>query len=88
MTSGADHIEERAAKVVGTLYEEKADDLEERAVRALRRAIEDESDRIQRTIEHAVEVKKREVRLSLLVLVGAAIVYLVLFWLTKDPPPA
>jgi hypothetical protein len=84
VSSGAQHIEQRAAKVVGSLYEEKASDLEERAVRALRRAIEAESERIQKTIEHAVEVKRREVRLSLLVLVGAAIVYLALYWLTHE----
>jgi hypothetical protein len=88
VSSGAQHIEQRAAKVVGTLYDEKASDLEERAVRALRRAIEAESERIQRTVEHAVEVKRREVRLSLLVLVGAAIVYLVLYLLTHDPAAA
>jgi hypothetical protein len=88
VSSGASHIEQRAAKVVGSLYDEKAADLEERAVRALRRAIEAESDRIRATIEHAVEVKRREVRLSLLVLVGAAVVYLVLFWLTHESPPA
>ena len=86
VSTGAEHIEQRAAKVVGSLYDEKAADLEERAVRALRTAIEAESERIQKTIEHAVEVKKREVRLSLLVLVGAAVVYLVLYWLTHDAP--
>jgi len=88
MSSGAERIEERAVKLVGSLYDEKASDLEDRAVRALRRAIEAESERIRATIEHAVEVKKREVRLSLLVLVGTSMVYLVLYWLTKEPPPA
>lgn len=88
VSSGAQRIEQRAAKVVGSLYDEKASDLEERAVRALRRAIEAESERIRTTVEHAVEVKRREVRLSLLVLVGAAIVYLALYWLTHDVPSA
>ncbi len=83
VSSSAERLEERATKVAGVLYEEKAADLEERAVRALRRAIEAESERIQRTIEHAVLVKKREVRLSLLVLVGSSLVYLVLYWLTR-----
>ena len=88
VSSGADHIEERATRVVSSVYEEKASDLEDRAVRALRRAIHEETERIQATIEHAVEVKRREVRLSLLVLVGAAIVYLVLYWLTQPTPVA
>ena len=88
VSSGAEKIEERAAQVVGTLYDKKADDLEERAVRAMRRAIAEESERIRQVIEHSVEVKRREVRLSLLVLVGAAVVYLVLYWLTQEPPPA
>ena len=82
VSSSVESLEESAAKVVGSLYEEKAADLEERAVRALRRAIEAESDRIRATIEHAVLIKKREVRLSLCVLVGASLVYLVLYWLT------
>lgn len=86
VSSGAEQLEERATRVAGTLYEEKAGDLEDRAVRALRRAIQEESDRIRSTIELAVEVKKREVRLSLLVLLTAAIVYLVLFFMTREPP--
>ncbi|MEM7306054.1 MAG: hypothetical protein AAF682_05255 [Planctomycetota bacterium] len=88
VSSGADKIEERAAEVVGSLYDQKADDLEDRAVRAMRRAIHEESERIRSVIEHSVEVKRREVRLSLLVLVGAAIVYLILFWITREPPAA
>ena len=87
LSSGAEQIQERARKVVGTLYDEKADDLEERAVRALRRAIAEESERIRAVIEHSVEVKKREVRLSLFVLVGAALVYLLLYWFTKEGGP-
>ncbi|MEX1025011.1 MAG: hypothetical protein WD226_08030 [Planctomycetota bacterium] len=74
----ADDLEDRASRVVSRAYESQADDLEDRAVRALRRAVADESERIQAVIEHAVNVKKREVRLSLLVLIAAALVYLVL----------
>lgn len=77
-TQAADDLEDRAVRVAEKAYENSADDLEERAVRAMRRALTDESDRIQAIIEHAVEVKKREVRLSLLVLVAAAVVYLLL----------
>ncbi|MCZ6597437.1 MAG: hypothetical protein O7B99_07360 [Planctomycetota bacterium] len=83
VTSQADALEDRARRVVGSLYEERADDLEDRAVRALRRAIALESERIRALIEHSVAVKKREVRLSLLVLVSASLVYLALYWLTK-----
>ncbi len=83
VSSSAEQIQERAKHVVGKLYEDKADDLEERAVRAMRRAIAEESERIRSVIEHSVEVKKREVRLSLLVLVGAAVVYLLLYWFTQ-----
>ena len=82
----ADEIEERARRVVGSAYRDQADDLEERAVRALRRAIALEADRIKETIEHGVAVKKREVRLSLVVLITASLVYLVLYWLTRQPP--
>lgn len=74
----ADDLEDRASRVVAKAYESQADDLEDRAVRALRRAVADESERIQAVIEHAVNVKKREVRLSLLVLIAAAAVYLLL----------
>jgi hypothetical protein len=82
VSSSAESLEERAVKIAGSLYEQKAADLEDRAVRALRRAIEAEAERIRSTIEHAVEIKKREVRLSLLVLVGASLIYLALYWLT------
>jgi hypothetical protein len=65
---------------------ERECELEERAVRALRRAIALEADRIKETIEHGVAVKKREVRLSLVVLITASLVYLVLYWLTRQTP--
>jgi len=74
-------VERRAKRVVGDLYEDRADDLEERAVRAMRQAIAGEADRIKDVIEHGVAVKRREVRLSLLVLVTAALVYLGLHFL-------
>jgi hypothetical protein len=78
-------IEERALRVVKSMYERSADDLEQRAVRAMRRAIEAEADRIKEAIEHGVAVKKREVRLSLLVLVASSVVYLALYWFTHLP---
>jgi len=85
--SKADDIETRARRAVTSAYHESADDLEERAVRAMRRAIQDEADRIKEVIEHSVDVKKREVRLSLLVLVVASVVYLVLYLLTQSETP-
>jgi hypothetical protein len=84
----AEDLEDRAKRVVGTLYEKSADDLEERAVRAMRRAIEAEAHRIRDAIEHGVEVKRREVRLSLLVLIVAALMYLALEWWQSSGGPA
>ena len=81
----AEDLEERAHRVVSAAYERSADDLEERAVRAMRRAIEAEAGRIKEAIEHGIAVKKREVRLSLLVLIVSSLVYLVLYWLTRAP---
>ena len=82
-TAQADDIEERARRAVGSAYRDQADDLEDRAVRALRGAIAEEADRIKEAIEHGIQVKKREVRLSLLVLVVASLAYLLLYWLTQ-----
>jgi hypothetical protein len=81
----AEDLEERARRVMSTAYEKSADDLEERAVRAMRRAIEAEAGRIQEAIEHGIAVKKREVRLSLVVLVVSSLVYLALYWFTSRP---
>lgn len=81
--SQADDLQERARRAVSSAYEERADDLEERAVRAMRRALSEEADRFKEVIEHAVAVKKREVRLSLLVLLTAAIVYFLLDWFSS-----
>ena len=81
----ADELEERARRVVGSAYREHSDDLEDRAVRALRKAIVHEADVIKDAIEHGVQVKKREVRLSLLVLLVASLVYLGLYWFTQEP---
>jgi hypothetical protein len=78
----AEDLEERARRVVASVYERSADDLEERAVRAMRRAIEAEAERIKATIEHGVEVKKREVRWSLVVLIASSLAYLALHWFT------
>jgi len=79
----ADDLEERARRVVGSAYREHSDDLEERAIRVLRSAIADEADRIKEAISHGVEVKKREVRLSLVVLIVASLMYLALYWFTE-----
>jgi hypothetical protein len=83
-TRAAD-LEERAMRAMTSVYEKAADDLEERAVRAMRRAIEAEAGRLQTAIEHGIAVKKREVRLSLLVLVVSSLVYLTLYWFTSRP---
>jgi len=83
-THAAD-LEERAHRAIHSLYEKSADDIEERAVRAMRRAIEAEAHRIEQAIEHGIAIKKREVRLSLIVLVVSSLVYLVLHWLTSRP---
>ncbi len=83
-TRAAD-LEERAMRAMSSVYEKAADDLEERAVRAMRRAIEAEAGRLQTAIEHGIAVKKREVRLSLLVLVVSSLVYLALYWFTSRP---
>ena len=83
--SRADDLEVRAKRAVSSAYADQADDLEDRAVRAMRRAITTEADRIKDVIEHSVQVKKREVRLSLLVLVTASLVYLALYWFTSRP---
>ena len=82
----ADDIEDRAKRAVSSAYRESADDLEARAVNAMRRALTEETERIQEMIEASIRVKKREVRLSLLVLVLAAVIYLALFWFTRAQP--
>jgi len=84
--SHAEDLEQRAMRVMNSVYEQSADDMEVRATRALRRAIETEAERIKDAIEHGIEIKKREVRLSLLVLVVSSLVYLVLYWITNRPP--
>jgi hypothetical protein len=85
--SKAGDLEERALRVIGSVYERTADDLEERAVRAMRAAIESEAERIKEAIEHSIGIKKREVRLSLLVLVVSSLAYLALYWFTARPEP-
>jgi len=84
--SHAEDLEQRALRVMNSVYQQTADDMEERAARALRVAITAEADRIKEAIEHGIAVKKREVRLSLLVLVVSSLVYLVLYWFTSRPP--
>jgi hypothetical protein len=83
--SHAQDIQDRAMRVMTSVYEERADDLQERATRAMRQAIAAEARRIKYAIEHGIEVKKREVRLSLLVLVVSSLVYLALYWFTSRP---
>jgi signal transduction histidine kinase len=74
---------QRMLEFAQSTYDSRADDLEERAVRAMRVAIQREADRIESLIEHSVDVKRREVRLSLLVLVAANLIYLAVYWATK-----
>src|SRR5262245_1063581 len=83
--SHAQDLQDRAMRVMTSVYEQSADDLQARATLALRRAIASEAGRIKAAIEHGIEVKKREVRLSLLVLVVSSLVYLALYWFTKRP---
>lgn len=93
----ADDLEERAVRAIRKVvdeeaerlvalaketYDARADDLEERAARALRAALIHESRRLQGVLEHSVKVKRKEVRLSLLVLVTANLIYLAVYWLT------
>ena len=74
---------ERFLDVAQSTYDARADDIEDRAVRALRRAMTEETRRIRSTIERSVQAKRREVRLSLLVLVLANLLYLIAYWVTK-----
>ncbi len=93
----ADDLEERAVRAIrkvfdeeadrlmamaGDTYDSRADDLEERAARAMRAAVIHETGRIQSLIEHSVKVKRKEVRLSLMVLVAANLIYLAVYWIT------
>jgi len=80
----ADDLEERARRVVGSAYKDHSDDLEERAVRAMRRAIVEEGERIKNIIEYSIQIKKREVRWPLIVLIVASLVYLSLYWFTGE----
>ena len=73
---------DRLRELVTDTYDSRADDLEQRAARALRTALIHESRRIQALIEHSVVVKRKEVRLSLLVLVAANLIYLAVYWIT------
>ena len=64
-------------------YDARADDLEDRAVRAMRRAIEEEGERIRELLDHSLTVKRREVRLSLLVIIFANLLYLGVWWVVR-----
>ncbi|MCA8979344.1 MAG: hypothetical protein H6831_10350 [Planctomycetes bacterium] len=74
---------ERFREVAQSTYDARADDIEDRAVRALRRAMVEETRRIRSTIERSVQAKRREVRLSLTVLVLANLLYLLVYWVTQ-----
>lgn len=79
-------FDEEADRLVGLAketYDSRADDLQERAARALRAALIHESRRIQALIEHSVTVKRKEVRLSLAVLIVANLIYLAVYYLTE-----
>jgi len=77
-----DEEADRMLEMAKETYDARADDLEERAARALRAALIHESRRLQAVIEHSVVVKRKEVRLSLLVLVVANLIYLAVYWIT------
>ena len=76
-------LKKGAKEVLTGAFDERRSELEELATAALRRALVEESERIERLIERSVEVKKREVRLSLLVLVAASLLYAGLAWVSS-----
>ncbi len=77
-------MKESLVSLATSSYDARADDLEERAVRAMRRAIEEEGERIRELLEHSLVVKRREVRLSLLVILIANLLYLGVWWLMRS----
>ncbi|QDU69097.1 hypothetical protein [Engelhardtia mirabilis] len=76
-------LKKGAKDVLTGAFDERRSELEELATAALRRALVEETERIERLIERSVEVKKREVRLSLLVLVAASLLYAALAWIAS-----
>jgi hypothetical protein len=76
-------MKESLVSLATSSYDARADDLEERAVRAMRRAIAEEGERIRELLEHSLVVKRREVRLSLLVIIIANLLYLGVWWLVR-----
>lgn len=76
-------LKKGATEVLTGAFDERRTELEELAVTALRRALIEESARIEQLIERSVEVKRREVRLSLLVLVAASLLYAALAWISS-----
>ena len=76
-------MKESLVSLATSSYDARADDLEERAVRAMRRAIEEEGERIRELLEHSLVVKRREVRLSLLVIIIANLLYLGVWWFVR-----
>ena len=77
-------MKDSLVSLAASTYDARADDLEERAVRAMRRAIEEEGERIRELLEHSLVVKRREVRLSLLVILIANALYLGIWWFVKS----
>ena len=76
-------MKESLVSLATSSYDARADDLEERAVRAMRRAIAEEGERIRELLEHSLVVKRREVRLSLLVIIIANLLYLGVWWFVR-----
>ena len=76
-------MKDSLVSLAASTYDARADDLEERAVRAMRRAIEEEGERIRELLEHSLVVKRREVRLSLLVIIVANLLYLAVWWFVR-----
>ncbi len=76
--AGEQKLERKAKKVLTEAFDERRGELEELGVQTLRRAIAEESERLEQLIERSIEVKKREVRLSLLVLLTGTALYIAL----------
>jgi hypothetical protein len=81
-TSGAAGGEARrprsARRSLQQAFDERRGELEDLAVKSLTRALREEAHTLEALIDRAVAVKKREVRLSLLVLVASALLYVAL----------
>lgn len=76
--AGEQKLERKAKKVLTEAFDERRGELEDLGVQTLRRAIAEESDRLEQLIERSIDVKKREVRLSLIVLLVGTALYIAL----------